>query len=160
MLHLLEELCFKMNNKYRLAYMIVIIMMLFMYFVGFVTISCTTNFAFTCAALVLSVSMSIESYAKKSKIIKSIIYILEIVALLIVVMIPNVKDELFIQRIMKICDTNVLLLLALFFTFASQWAAEIKWNDMQNRKGENMYSNKEYYQVILRSASDINMSNW
>ena len=37
---------------------------------------------------------------------------------------------------MKIFDSNVLLLLALFFTMAGQWAIEIKLKDMRNKGGK------------------------
>ncbi|SEQ64850.1 hypothetical protein [Butyrivibrio sp. TB] len=125
-----------MNNKYRLAFMIVLIIMLFMYMIGIVDISSETNFAFTFAALILSVSMSIDTFSKESKVTTIIIFLLEIVALLVVVMFPNLKDIEFAKKIMKIFDTNVLLLLALFFTFAGQWASEIKWKDeKKSRRG-------------------------
>jgi len=57
-----------------------------------------------------------------------------ILALLIIVMIPNLKDFVLLKKLMSILDTNVLLMLALFFTFAGQCAAEIKIKDIENRK--------------------------
>lgn len=124
-----------MSNKYRLAFMIVLIVMLFMYMVGVVDMS-ETNFAFTFATLILSISMSIDTFAKENRVTTIIISLLEVVALLIVVMFPNLKDIEFAKKIMKIFDTNVLLLLALFFTFAGQWASEIKWKDEKKRRSK------------------------
>lgn len=49
-------------------------------------------------------------------------------------MIPNLKDFVILKKLMSILDTNVLLMLALFFTFAGQWATEIKIKDIENRK--------------------------
>ena len=123
-----------MKNKYRLSIMIVIIIMLFMYIIGLVGISEETNFAFTVAALILSVSMAVDTFDKENKIVNGIIFILEVCALLIIVMVPNLKDFAFLKKIMNLLDTNVLLLLALFFTFAGQWATEIKIKDIENRK--------------------------
>ena len=40
---------------------------------------------------------------------------------------------------MSILDTNVLLLLALFFTFAGQWATEIKIRDIERVEEEYLY---------------------
>lgn len=123
-----------MKNKYRLSIMIVIIIMLFMYIIGLIGISEETNFAFTVAALILSVSMAVDTFDKENKIVNGIIFILEVCALLIIVMVPNLKDFAFLKKIMNLLDTNVLLLLALFFTFAGQWATEIKIKDIENRK--------------------------
>ena len=123
-----------MKNKYRLSIMIVIIIMLFMYIIGLIGVSEETNFAFTVAALILSVSMAVDTFDKENKIVNGIIFILEVCALLIIVMVPNLKDFAFLKKIMNLLDTNVLLLLALFFTFAGQWATEIKIKDIENRK--------------------------
>lgn len=35
---------------------------------------------------------------------------------------------------MSVLDTNILLILILFFAYAGQWAAEIKRKDIKNRK--------------------------
>lgn len=125
-----------MRNKYRLSIMIVLIIMLFMYLLDVVGVTEEMNFAFTLAALVLSISMAIDTFAKQSKIAEVIIFVLEIFALLIIVLLPNFKDLSFLEELMSILDTNVLLILALFFTFAGQWATEIKIKDIDNRKGK------------------------
>ena len=55
-----------MKNKYRLSIMIVLIIMLFMYMMGIVGITEETNFAFTLSALILSVSMAVDTFAKQN----------------------------------------------------------------------------------------------
>ena len=107
-----------MKNKYRLSIMIVLIIMLFMYMMGIVGITEETNFAFTLSALILSVSMAVDTFAKQNRIAQAITFILEVCALLVIVLFPNLKDFIFLKKIMGILDSNVLLLLALFFTFA------------------------------------------
>ncbi|GFI31325.1 hypothetical protein IMSAGC013_02719 [Lachnospiraceae bacterium] len=124
-----------MENKYRLSVMIVLIVMLFMYMMGVVEISDTANFAFTLAALIFSMAMTVDTFAGENKTAERISFILEFLALLSVVLLPNLKDFSFLQKIMDVLDTNVLLLLALFFTFAGQWAAEIKIKDMKKNGG-------------------------
>ena len=125
-----------MKNKYRLSIMIVLIIMLFMYMMNVVGITEETNFAFTLAALILSVSMAVDTFAKQNRIAQAITFIMEVCALLVIVLFPNLKDFIFLKKLMRILDTNVLLLLALFFTFAGQWATEIKIKDIENRKGK------------------------
>lgn len=88
-----------MRNKYRLSIMIVLIIMLFMYIMGIVGLADKSNFAFTLAALILSISMSVDTFAKQNKIAEGISFILEVLALLIIVMIPNLKDFVFFKEI-------------------------------------------------------------
>lgn len=123
-----------MRNKYRLSIMIVLIILLFMYVSDLVGLTKETNFAFTLAALILSISMAIDTFAKRNKIAERITFGLEVFALLIIVLFPNLKDVSFLKTLMEILDSNVLLLLALFFTFAGQWATEIKIKDIENRR--------------------------
>ena len=125
-----------MKNKYRLSFMIVLIIMLFMYMMDIVEITEETNFAFTLAALILSASMAVDTFAKQNQIAQAITFIMEICALLVIVLFPNLKSFIFLKKLMSISDTNVLLLLALFFTFAGQWATEIKIRDIENGKGK------------------------
>lgn len=125
----------EMRNKYRLSIMIVLIIMLFMYLSGVVGVTEKSNFAFTLAALVLSISMAVDTFEKQNKFVEVITFGLEVLALLIIVLIPNLKDFSLLNKLMSILDTNVLLILALFFTFAGQWATEIKIKDIENRKG-------------------------
>lgn len=125
-----------MKNKYRLSFMIVLIIMLFMYMMDIVEITEETNFAFTLAVLILSASMAVDTFAKQNQIAQAITFIMEICALLVIVLFPNLKSFIFLKKLMSILDTNVLLLLALFFTFAGQWATEIKIRDIENGKGK------------------------
>ena len=125
-----------MKNKYRLSFMIVLIIMLFMYMMDIVEITEETNFAFTLAALILSASMAVDTFAKQNQIAPAITFIMEICALVVIVLFPNLKSFIFLKKLMSILDTNVLLLLALFFTFAGQWATEIKIRDIENGKGK------------------------
>lgn len=125
-----------MKNKYRLSFMIVLGIMLFMYMMDIVEITEETNFAFTLAALILSASMAVDTFAKQNQIAQAITFIMEICALLVIVLFPNLKSFIFLKKLMSILDTNVLLLLALFFTFAGQWATEIKIRDIENGKGK------------------------
>lgn len=125
-----------MKNKYRLSFMIVLIIMLFMYMMNIVEITEETNFTFTLAALILSASMAVDTFAKQNQIAQAITFIMEICALLVIVLFPNLKSFIFLKKMMSILDTNVLLLLALFFTFAGQWATEIKIRDIENGKGK------------------------
>ena len=98
-----------MENKYRLSVMIVLIVMLFMYMMGVVEISEAANFAFTLAALIFSMAMTVDTFAGENKTAERISFILELLALLSVVLIPNLKDFSFLQKIMDVLDTNVLL---------------------------------------------------
>ena len=105
-----------------------------MYTIDWVGLTEETNFAFTLAALILSISMAVDTFAKRNKIAEVITFVLEVLALLIIVLIPNLKDFILLKKLMSILDANVLLMLALFFTFAGQWATEIKIKDIENRK--------------------------
>ncbi|EOT23391.1 hypothetical protein C805_03052 [Eubacterium sp. 14-2] len=125
-----------MDNKYRLSMMIVLIIMLFLYMLGVVEITDASNFSFTLAALIFSVALAVDTFAETNKIAEIISFVLQMMALLVVVLIPNLKDFSFLKKIMDVLDTNVLLILALFFTFAGQWAAEIKIKDIKNRGGK------------------------
>ena len=125
-----------MRNKYRLSIMIVLIIMLFMYMLSMVKLTKETNFAFTLSALILSISMVFDTFEKKNRIAEGITFVMEVIALLIIVLFPNLKNIAFLKNLMNILDTNVLLILALFFTFAGQWATEMKIKDIENRKGK------------------------
>lgn len=57
---------------------------------------------------------------------------IDTVAIAVAVLLPNLKNEEFITTLMTYFDSNALLLLALFFTMASQWASEIKQKDIKN----------------------------
>lgn len=60
-------------------------------------------------------------------------------------MTPNLREFVFLEKLMSVLDTNILLILILFFAYAGQWAAEIKRKDIENKKGnkEKGNSNEE-----------------
>ncbi len=120
-------------NKYRLSIMIVLIIMVFLYMLGFVGISNVTNFAFTLSALVFSISSAIDTFAKDNSAEQIFRFVLDTLAICVAVIVPNLSDTQLIKDIMDSLDTNVLLLMALFFTMAGQWATEIKLKDIQKK---------------------------
>ena len=81
----------------------------------------------------------LDTYAIKNKTEERIKFVIDTLAIIVVVLLPSLKDEKLLAVIMSYFDSNILLLLSLFFTMASQWAAEIKKKDMKNNKikGEN-----------------------
>lgn len=113
--------------------MFALIVMLFFYLVGVINISDATNFAFTSASLLFSISAAVDTYAEKNKRVEIIRFIIDTFAIVIVVLIPNIKNSEMVFKMMEIFDTNVLLILALFFTMAGQWATEIKIIDLQKK---------------------------
>ncbi len=121
-------------NKYRLSIMIVLIIMVFLYMTGAVEITSVTNFAFTLSALIFSISSAIDTFANDNKIELKLRFIFDTLAIGVAVIIPNLKNTEIVNLMMSFFDTNVLLLLALFFTLAGQWAIEIKLKDMQNKR--------------------------
>lgn len=54
--------------------MIVLIIMLFMYMMDIVEITEETNFAFILAALILSASMAVDTFANQNQIAQAIIF--------------------------------------------------------------------------------------
>jgi hypothetical protein len=108
--------------------------MVFLYMLGIIGITNETNFAFTFSALIFSISSAIDTFAKENKTEQKIRFILDTAAICIAVIIPNLSDTELIKSIMDSMDTNVLLLLALFFTMAGQWATDIKLKDIQNNE--------------------------
>lgn len=125
-----------MKNKYRLSFMIVLIIMLFMYMMDIVEITEETNFAFTLAALILSASMAVDTFAKQNQIAQAITFIMEICALLVIVLFPNLKSFIFLKKLMSILDTNVLIVVSTFFYICRTRATEIKIRDIENGKGK------------------------
>ena len=101
-----------MKNKYRLSFMIVLIIMLFMYMMDIVEITEETNFAFTLAALILSASMAVDTFAKQNQIAQAITFIMEICALLVIVLFPNLKSFIFLKKLMYLIEHRQLCLLS------------------------------------------------
>ena len=77
-----------------------------MYMMDIVEITEETNFAFTLAALILSASMAVDTFAKQNQIAQAITFIMEICALLVIVLFPNLKSFIFLKKLMSILDTN------------------------------------------------------
>lgn len=119
-------------NKYRISIMCVLLIMVFLYMQGVIEITVVTNFAFTCTSLLFSISSVIDTFAKGNRAEEWIRFVIDTVAIAVAVLLPNLKNEEFITTLMTYFDSNALLLLALFFTMASQWASEIKQKDIKN----------------------------
>lgn len=119
-------------NKYRISIMCVLLIMVFLYMQGVIEITMVTNFAFTCTSLLFSISSVIDTFAKGNRAEEWIRFVIDTVAIAVAVLLPNLKNEEFITTLMTYFDSNALLLLALFFTMASQWASEIKQKDIKN----------------------------
>lgn len=104
-----------MKNKYRLSFMIVLIIMLFMYMMDIVEITEETNFAFTLAALILSASMAVDTFAKQNQIAQAITFIMEICALLVIVLFPNLKKFYIFEKIDEYIRYQCLIVVSTFF---------------------------------------------
>ena len=125
-----------MRNKQRLLIMFLLIVMLFLYIVNnghgllynhVIALEDEISFVAALVVLILSIPKAVDTFAKQSKIVKSISFISKVLALLIILMILYLKDFVLL-------NTNILLILILFFAYAGQWAAEIKRKDIKNRK--------------------------
>lgn len=121
-------------NKYRLSIMCVLLLMVFLYMMDIVEVTAVTNFAFTCTSLLFSISTVIDTFAKGNRKEEIIRFVIDTIAIAVAVLLPSLKDEEFLEVTMNYFDSNVLLLLALFFTMASQWASEIKQKDMKKQQ--------------------------
>jgi hypothetical protein len=95
-----------------------------------------TNFSLTLSALIFSISSVIDTYAKENKWENRIRFILDSLALGVAIILPNITYIDFLKKFMDTLDSNVLLLLALFFTMAGQWSIEIKLKDLRNKRGK------------------------
>ena len=132
-----------MRNKQRLLIMFLLIVMLFLYIVNnghgllynhVIALEDEISFVAALVVLILSIPKAVDTFAKQSKIVKSISFISKVLALLIILMIPYLKDFVLLKKLMSVLYTNILLILILFFAYAGQWAAEIKRKDIKNRK--------------------------
>lgn len=121
-------------NKYRLSIMLAIIFMVFLYIIGFIKMSEVTNFSLTLSALIFSISSVVDTFSKEDKFESKVRFLLDTIAIFVVIIIPNLSNSLLVDNIMEKLDSNILLLLALFFTLAGQWATEIKLKDIQNKQ--------------------------
>lgn len=121
-------------NKYRLSMVIVLFVMIILYMLNIVCVSEITNFAFTSSSLLLSISSTMDTYADNNKLEERIRFVIDTLAVAVAILLPSLKNVDLIQSLMNNFDANLLLLLSLFFTLLSQWATEIKWKDLQNKK--------------------------
>ena len=128
-----------MRNKQRLLIMFLLIVMLFLYIVNnghgllynhVIALEDEISFVAALVVLILSIPKAVDTFAKQSKIVKSISFISKVLALLIILMIPYLKDFVLLKKLMSVLDTNILLILILFFAYAGQ----IKRKDIKNRK--------------------------
>ena len=113
---------------------IVLFVMIILYMLNIVCVSEITNFAFTSSSLLLSISSTMDTYADNNKLEERIRFVIDTLAVAVAILLPSLKNVDLIQSLMNNFDTNLLLLLSLFFTLLSQWATEIKWKDLQNKK--------------------------
>lgn len=120
-------------NKYRLSMMLVLLIMVFLYSMDIVEVTSMTNFSFTCTSLLFSISSAIDTFAKGDKKEEKVRFVIDTFAIMVAVLLPSLKNEKVLIKIMNYFDSNVLLLLALFFTMASQWASEIKQKDIKKQ---------------------------
>ena len=113
-----------MRNKQRLLIMFLLIVMLFLYIVNnghgllynhVIALEDEISFVAALIVLILSIPKAVDTFAKQSKIVKSISFISKVLALLIILMIPYLKDFVLLKKLMSVLDTNILLILILFF---------------------------------------------
>ena len=119
-----------MRNKQRLLIMFLLIVMLFLYIVNnghgllynhVIALEDEISFVAALIVLILSIPKAVDTFAKQSKIVKSISFISKVLALLIILMIPYLKDFVLLKKLMSVLDTNILLILILFFAYAGQF---------------------------------------
>ncbi len=121
-------------NKYRIAVMFLLIVIIFLYMTNLLQIDEITNFSFTLSALIFSISSVIDTFANGNKTEEKIRLFLDTTALGVAIIFPKLINIEIVEQLMNSLDTNVLLLLSLFFTMAGQWSAEIKMKEI--RKGK------------------------
>ena len=107
-----------MRNKQRLLIMFLLIVMLFLYIVNnghgllynhVIALEDEISFVAALIVLILSIPKAVDTFAKQSKIVKSISFISKVLALLIILMIPYLKDFVLLKKLMSVLDTNCLL---------------------------------------------------
>ncbi len=106
-----------MRNKQRLLIMFLLIVMLFLYIVNnghgllynhVIALEDEISFVAALVVLILSIPKAVDTSAKQSKIVKSISFISKVLALLIILMIPYLKDFVLLKKLMSVLDTNIL----------------------------------------------------
>jgi len=121
-------------NKYRIAVMLLLIVIILLYMTNLLQIDAITNFSLTLSALIFSISSVIDTYANENKMEEKIRLVLDTIALGVAIILPRLTNIALIELLLNSLDTNVLLLLSLFFTLAGQWSVEIKMKEV--RKGK------------------------
>jgi len=121
-------------NKHRIAVMLLLIIIIFLYMIEVIQIDAITNFSLTVSALFFSISTVIDTFAKGNKVEENIRLFIDTIALGVALILPRLTNIEILKTLMNSLDTNVLLLLSLFFTMAGQWSAEIKMKEI--RKGK------------------------
>ena len=121
-------------NKHRIAVMFLLIVIILLYMTNLLQIDAITNFSLTLSALIFSISSVIDTYANENKMEERIRLVLDTIALGVAIILPRLTNIALIELLLNSLDTNVLLLLSLFFTLAGQWSAEIKMKEI--RKGK------------------------
>ena len=96
-----------MRNKQRLLIMFLLIVMLFLYIVNnghgllynhVIALEDEISFVAALVVLILSIPKAVDTFAKQSKIVKSISFISKVLALLIILMIPYLKDFVLLKK--------------------------------------------------------------
>lgn len=104
-----------MRNKQRLLIMFLLIVTLFLYIVNnghgllynhVIALEDEISFVAALIVLILSIPKAVDTFAKQSKIVKSISFISKVLALLIILMIPYLKDFVLLKKLMSVLDTN------------------------------------------------------
>ena len=102
-----------MRNKQRLLIMFLLIVMLFLYIVNnghgllynhVIALEDEISFVAALVVLILSIPKAVDTFAKQSKIVKSISFISKVLALLIILMIPYLKDFVLLKKLMSVLD--------------------------------------------------------
>lgn len=101
---------------------------------GILDITKYDNYAITCAVFIVSITSVFDTYAKSKKIEKVITYILYSIALALIYIFPRLNNIALLDKIMNNLDSNILLILSLFFSEAGNWARDIKLQDIKNNK--------------------------
>lgn len=153
-----------MRNKQRLLIMFLLIVMLFLYIVNnghgllynhVIALEDEISFVAALVVLILSIPKAVDTFAKQSKIVKSISFISKVLALLIILMIPYLKDFVLLKKLMSVLDTNILLILILFFAYAGQVRIISKSSSHKGEYGivTGTTKNREWLKVRLSNST-------
>lgn len=120
-----------MSRYYSMGVLIVIVVF---YLLGALDITEELSYSLSLAALIFSISMVFDTYAKGNK--KEIAFknILEALALGVAIILPNMKNNNVVRWCIDNLDNNYILILTIFFTLAAQISCEIKIKDIENYK--------------------------